>query len=640
MRPRLCLGGLVALCVSAASGETYLSFQRTTDVIGVASSFDADGSLPLGNVTISIVARLHAFRKHSAYVFMSNWDFSMRLAADNAAGINFDGKTFEVPALEGVNVNDWHRYTISYDKGRDVLSLRVDDALRWNTTAEKASSSTAGVFGPGAIETIYFGQYGSYADGAFTRLHNDFVFLGALRSVAIWANAIAEGSPAIRYEMNTSSTLKNLGAAGARYDGVSGGIAAGDTFASSFVNEADAYECSAFSATLTSPTLSDYSLSSRPRLDNATYELAEDDSFEFLPEGFDDAGMPMRYSVVSLPPSGTLYEVDVSKGADDVLVDAAPYEPTFVFSRSKYVPSDDFDGSEIADFYSTTSNNRTSKIATLRFVIAYPVDDLPSPSSTNVTLDQFANASFVVASRDEDTAHTVVVVASLPVYGDLYVTHEGATTLVSAPFEPSTRVATFDQYASAVHAVSTFWPSSKDVENGEGVLYPRWHPNQILGPGDAPDAWGDSDRAYCPSTLQGGTGYAASGYTEFIEIEIDEAVYVTRLEIGENRGMGSITSLKAWDAVSETYSVLWADDADARIEAEFRRGRARARAEAGARQALYGDGDGLVFAWGLAFAGSTAALLDVLTARAVNFPAAAVAPVAALADAHKNVTAR
>ncbi|KAH8067066.1 hypothetical protein JL721_7760 [Aureococcus anophagefferens] len=524
MRPRLCLGGLVALCVSAASGETYLSFQRTTDVIGVASSFDADGSLPLGNVTISIVARLHAFRKHSAYVFMSNWDFSMRLAADNAAGINFDGKTFEVPALEGVNVrrgvvgffgrarrlpharaetprsdsqvNDWHRYTISYDKGRDVLSLRVDDALRWNTTAEKASSSTAGVFGPGAIETIYFGQYGSYADGAFTRLHNDF--------------------------MNTSSTLKNLGAAGARYDGVSGGIAAGDTFASSFVNEADAYECSAFSATLTSPTLSDYSLSSRPRLDNATYELAEDDSFEFLPEGFDDAGMPMRYSVVSLPPSGTLYEVDVSKGADDVLVDAAPYEPTFVFSRYKHVPSDDFDGSEIADFYSTTSNNRTSKIATLRFVIAYPVDDLPSPSSTNVTLDQFANASFVVASRDEDTAHTVVVVASLPVYGDLYVTHEGATTLVSAPFEPSTRVATFDQYASAVHAVSTFWPSSKDVENGEGVLYPRWHPNQILGPGDAPDAWGDSDRAYCPSTLQGGTGYVEGG-DEFLSFAWDSS---------------------------------------------------------------------------------------------------------------------
>ena len=97
MRPRLCLRGLAALwalCVSAAASsenENYLSFQRTTDVIGVASeSVDSDGSLPLGNVTISIVARLHAFRKQSAYVFMSNWDFSMRLGADNAAGLNFD----------------------------------------------------------------------------------------------------------------------------------------------------------------------------------------------------------------------------------------------------------------------------------------------------------------------------------------------------------------------------------------------------------------------------------------------------------------------------------------------------------------------------------------------------------------------
>ena len=223
---------------------------------------------------------------------------------------------------------------MSYDKGRDVLSLHVDDELRWNTTAGKASSSSAGVFGPGGIETIYFGQYGSYADGAFTRLHNDFVFLGGLRGVAIWANAAAEGAPAIRYEMNASSTLKNLGAAGARYDGVLGGVAAGDAFTSAFVNEAAAaYDCSSASATLTPPTLSDASLSLRPRLDNATYELAEDDSFEFLPEGFDDAGMPLRYSVVSLPPSGTLYEVDVSKAADDVLVSAVPYESTFVFSR-------------------------------------------------------------------------------------------------------------------------------------------------------------------------------------------------------------------------------------------------------------------------------------------------------------------
>jgi hypothetical protein len=72
-----------------------------------------------------------------------------------------------------------------------------------------------------------------------------------------------------------------------------------------------------------------------------------------------------------------------------------------------------------------------------------------------------------------------------------------------------------------------------------------------------------------------------------------------------------------------------------------RRREARARAEAAARQALWGDErDGLVFAWGLALAGSGAGLLDVLTAQAVNFPAAAVAPVAALADEHKNVTAR
>ena len=104
---------------------------------------------------------------------------------------------------------------------------------------------------------------------------------------------------------------------------------------------------------------------------------------------------------------------------------------------------------------------------------------------------------------------------------------------------------------------------------------------EILGPQDAPDYFADSARAYCPLSLRGDTAgvltggddlisyshdtwqsYLSDGYTEYIEVEVPEPVYLQSITIGENRGMFSIVKIKAFDAVSSLWQILWEGDAD------------------------------------------------------------------------------
>ena len=64
--------------------------------------------------------------------------------------------------------------------------------------------------------------------------------------------------------------------------------------------------------------------------------------------------------------------------------------------------------------------------------------------------------------------------------------------------------------------------------------------------------------------------YDASGYTEFIEIGVDEKVYATAVEIGENRGMGAVVAVKAWDDATQSWGTLWSGDGDPRVEVSHR----------------------------------------------------------------------
>ena len=56
--------------------------------------------------------------------------------------------------------------------------------------------------------------------------------------------------------------------------------------------------------------------------------------------------------------------------------------------------------------------------------------------------------------------------------------------------------------------------------------------------------------------------FVNDGYTEYIEVEIETAVFVQSIEIGENRGMWSIVKIKAWDSDTSHWQQLWSGEAD------------------------------------------------------------------------------
>ena len=54
----------------------------------------------------------------------------------------------------------------------------------------------------------------------------------------------------------------------------------------------------------------------------------------------------------------------------------------------------------------------------------------------------------------------------------------------------------------------------------------------------------------------------SEGYTEYIEVEIETAVYVQSITIGENRGMWAVVKIKAWDSSTSRWQTLYEGDAD------------------------------------------------------------------------------
>jgi serine/threonine protein kinase len=124
---------------------------------------------------------------------------------------------------------------------------------------------------------------------------------------------------------------------------------------------------------------------------------------------------------------------------------------------------------------------------------------------------------------------------------------------VFSPFYAQTPIS---QYSSRVLNVSSFW--------GGG---PTYLPQQLLGEQDV-FTYGDNGLAWCPLTADGTGGFATGkeesydglsfahdpersfelyGYTEYVEIGIDEPVFVSEIVIGENRGQGAVKNILAKD---------------------------------------------------------------------------------------------
>jgi len=76
--------------------------------------------------------------------------------------------------------------------------------------------------------------------------------------------------------------------------------------------------------------------------------------------------------------------------------------------------------------------------------------------------------------------------------------------------------------------------------------------------GTATDCWNDRE------------ALANHGYSQFFTMKFDEKVFIKDIEIGENRGMGSIVSIEAWDYRTSSWMVIWSGEPDVERESFYK----------------------------------------------------------------------
>jgi hypothetical protein len=81
----------------------------------------------------------------------------------------------------------------------------------------------------------------------------------------------------------------------------------------------------------------------------------------------------------------------------------------------------------------------------------------------------------------------------------------------------------------------------------------------MLGDTDGLQSGGDEFITFSHNTW---ASYINEGFTDFIEVEVDTAVYVQSVEIGENLGTHSIVKVKAWDSTTGFWQTLYSGEAD------------------------------------------------------------------------------
>ena len=486
--------------VAALRGvQPFVTMQLNTDFVGLRSTFaDEDAQwLPRGNLSASWSGRVYLpFRgtDYTVKLFRTGWplfDFALDTTRD---GENFgqtfiDSKDFAWGPAPGVNVSEWHRYTMSFDEARDELLFFIDGRLQRNVSdAGVASSDTAAVFSSDLSPTLWLGLYGEWTwgdgdVGELTLLSYERMFAGQYDEFALWDRPLAaddvaalaagdaerrEGvdaalalEPALLYDFSAPADADgawpNRGAAGARYAMGAASTATGlDAWTDRYYVDATTI------GELTAPVFANGSGLGAVTLANATYDLAENVHYYFDLRGRDEDGEPLRYVVVALPAVGAVYEIDgsldVAGDRGDVRVTSAPWAGVYAMSEYYYDPRG-LDAAATLAVRAETADGRASPPATFTLRLAYAIDDLPVARDSNVTTAQGVAAAVALNATDEDTAHVTYVLASEPRYGELYaVGADGARRALAAYADPAS--AEVHQYAADVHAVSSFWLSN------------------------------------------------------------------------------------------------------------------------------------------------------------------------------------
>ena len=252
-------GKFAFICASVASlvvsSEATLTFQRATDVVGVASTFEEGTGLPTRNFTISTTARSGAGHARF-FIHRAGTLFSMAVYAASSGLVDividstsypFDPSTVLMSAEDLImTLRTW---TLTYhDKNSTgVLALYVD-GLHIDTKAIAPLFPGKSIFSPDGIPFLNVGLYAllSYDDdGIVLNPVNDIDGLfGQFTATQVWDRALnasevaqtaasdtllgTEQGLCIYWRADGSGVrIPNLGSAGSLYDAVLGAYATG-----------------------------------------------------------------------------------------------------------------------------------------------------------------------------------------------------------------------------------------------------------------------------------------------------------------------------------------------------------------------------------------------------------------------------
>ena len=212
------------------------------------------------------------------------------------------------------------------------------------------------------------------------------------------------------------------------------------------------------------------------------------------------------------------------------------------------------------------------------------LDDVPISASQTVNVQEdSAPTKITLGVTDPETDMHTIAITKLPSKGKLYFENSDGSigSEISVPFSACSGSSNAEgsdavvaQYAFNVTAVSSFWGNGQNVD---------CHPIQVLGP-PSTSSFGDSIYTWSPLWKAGGSTrtadesfgvsfdfdpvayHAENGAWEFIEVNYTESVYITGVEIGENRGMGAVNQVRTFNAAENKYYKLWEGQASNDIQ--------------------------------------------------------------------------
>jgi len=304
---------------------------------------------------------------------------------------------------------------------------------------------------------------------------------------------------------------------------------------------------------------------------------------------YDPDGQELKYQVRTLPKHGILYEENQKDRLPEalhqsttILSTALPFnqsEFTSPFFRYEHTPADPLDVKTSDSFIVAYSDGTNWTEVTISLeIMVFNKLPVATNQTTNLTVPEDGTVVQKLSFIDHDSSYVSIVAKVLPSHG--IITYDsGSESKELEPFNefnPYGDQIAIVQYAKEVVAFSSAW------YNIEG----NWAPLQILGEKSV-NQYSDSPLTFCPASKYG-TGistndnnetgredywdrdamFAEFGYTEYIEVEFETPVYVSDIEIGENRGCGSIVRVFAKNSDFDSSMAIFDERVDTDCDSE------------------------------------------------------------------------